>query len=143
MNWYIRSLLIGELIIGFGLALFLWVWGVLVTPALVMSSGVALFTGSIAEAFSLMGPLIAVIGGGFGLWGLYNLALKVLFPDRAVMAPHRLLLVGAVGSATLVLAVLLLELQGIEAIMVLGLPLWVAAHFLYMARKYVRKAFDR
>lgn len=124
-------LIVMELVLGFAFPVYMWVLGVIMSPFMLMG----LFIGG---EISLVVSLMAIMCGGFGLWGMLQLTVKVLSPNTRVASARRLVIYISLGYVALALAILLLgfELQGFIFIFVP--PLIISAQFLYMARRYLK-----
>lgn len=123
-------LLLFETFIGFCLPLYLWVFGVIMSPLLLLAL--------VAEgAFELVLPLIALVLGAFGVWGVLQLMIKVLRPDARVAAPGILLRYIACGLVALLLASVFIGPPPMSLVLMLAPPIVVSAHFLYLSRQYL------
>jgi len=122
--------LIIETIIGFCLPVYIWVLGLIMSPFLALG---IVTGGGVDMAVSLL----AVILGGIGLWGMLQLAVKVLEPHSQVTTPRRLLGFVACGFLAVSIAIMLLGFESTSFSVVFLPPILVAIHFLYLARKYL------
>lgn len=122
--------LIIEMVIGFGIPVYMWVFGVIMSPIIVLG----VFTGGGIE---MAAPLMAIVLGGVGAWGMLQLAVKVLDPSARITPPKRLLSYTSCGFGAVLLATMFLGFEPAVVGLILIPPLVVSAHFLYLARGYI------
>lgn len=122
--------LIIETIIGFGLPVYVWVLGLIMSPffALGFVTG-----GGVDMAISFL----AVVLGGTGLWGMLQLTVKVLEPHSRVTTPRKILGFVACGFLAVSIATVLLGFEASGFSLIFLPPVLVAMHFLYLAREYL------
>ena len=124
-----KILLLIELVIGFGLILYFWLLGLILSPVLVVN----IFSGDVGSLFSFS----AFVLGAFGLWGMLQLVMKILSHDTAVTAPARLKILLGCGYVAIFIAVFAFgAVASIESLAFL-LPVLVATHFVYLCRGYL------
>lgn len=128
-------LIVTELILGFALPAYMWVLGVIMSPFMF----VGLVTGG---EFSLVTSLVAVFCGGFGIWGVLQLTVKVVAPSARVAPPRRLVIYIFLGYVALALAISLLGFEPSGFTLIFVPPLAISAQLLFMARQYLRGAVN-
>ena len=127
-----KILLLLELLIGFGLLVYLWLLALTMSPILVVN----LIEGNISTA-----PLlIAFILGGFGLWGMLLLSMKVVSPTAEIGAPVRLKFLLICGYLAIFVAIAIFGFSSSGTVLFFVLPTAVATHFIFMGRKYLRES---
>jgi hypothetical protein len=123
--------LILELILAFCVPLFLWIIG------LVFSVGIVL--DFVALSHPVLAKIVgATVFGGMGLWGMVNLAIKVLFPTFSVIRPMKMWLYITFGFVAFALGIAASGLSQLGTILYIVAPsVAVAGHFIYLARDYL------
>jgi hypothetical protein len=124
-----KILLILELIVGFGLLLYFWLLGLIMSPLLAVN----LASGDIEALL----PLAAFILGGIGLWGMLQLSLRVISPTTTVSPPERLKKFLACGYVAIFIALGVFGVASNPETLIFILPLVVATHFIYISRGYL------
>lgn len=119
-----------ETVIGFGLPVYIWVLGLIMSPFLALG----FVTGG---GVDMAASFLVVVLGGFGLWGMLQLTVKVLEPHSRVTAPRRLLGFIACGFLAVSIATVLLGFEPSGFSLIFLPPVLVAVHFLYLAREYL------
>ncbi|MDO3386376.1 hypothetical protein QWI17_11055 [Gilvimarinus sp. SDUM040013] len=122
--------LIIETIIGFGLPIYMWVLGLIMSPFLFLGFVTG---GEIEMAVSVL----AVALGGIGLWGMLQLAVKVIEPHSRVTTPRRLTGFVVCGLLAVSIATVLLGFEPKGFSLIFLPPVLVTVHFLYLARGYL------
>lgn len=130
MNVIRKIALLIEIIIGFGLPVYIWILGLIMSPFLALGFVTG---GGVDMAVSLL----VVVLGGAGLWGMLQLTVKVLDPRSRVAAPRRLLGFIACGFLAVPVATVLLGFESLGFSLIFLPPVLVAVHFLYLARAYL------
>lgn len=123
------ALLILEFVIAFFAVTYLWILSVIVSPLTI----IALFTGA-DENFI---PLILTIAGGFGFWGIIQLAIKIISPKLPVTEPKRLKVFLCSGVASLVLGGYFFEVSSLSESLMFLVPILATLHFIYLGRSYL------
>lgn len=125
--------LIIEFIIGFGLPVYIWILGLIMSPFLAL--------GFVKDGeFDMAASLVTVVLGGVGLWGMLQLTVKVLEPHSRVTTPRKLLGFVACGLLTVSIATVLLGFEPKGFSLIFLPPILVTVHFLYLARGYFWKS---
>lgn len=124
-----KILLVFELIIGFGLLLNFWLLGLIMSPSLLVH-----LAGGDVEAFWVF---ITFILGTFGLWGMLQISLKVIFPDIKVSTPKRLKGLLLCGYVANFIALIFFGATFNILTLIFILSLLVATHFTYISRGYL------
>ena len=120
-----------EAIVCFGSLVLLLGMGLVALPAA--------FAGGAHSQFAWQ--LVTMLTLGFiGLWGLTQLVLKVVYPQRQVAAPQAIVITLLMGIASLLIFHQLMALSRAATTTLVVLPLLGSAHFLFLGRDYlVRK----
>ena len=125
--------LIIETIIGFGLPVYIWVFGLIMSPFLALG-----FVTGVGVDMAVY--LLVIVLGGIGLWGMLQLTVKVLEPQSRVTTPRRLLGFIACGFLAVSIITVLLGFDPTGFSLIFLPPVLVAVHFLYLAREYLWKS---
>jgi hypothetical protein len=130
MSVFRRIVILLEALVGFALPIYIWLLGVIVSPLFVAR----LIADGELEAGM---PLTALVAGGIGIWGMLQLAIKVMEPEANVAKAGRLRVYVAFGFAALVAAAFLIGFEPGWFGFIFLLPALVAAHFVFLARGYL------
>jgi len=81
---------------------------------------------------------VVLILGGLGIWGMLQLAAKVILGSSKVTSPSRLKKFLACGYiANMITLGLFPSIRFSKKSLMVGLSLVVATHFIYLGRKYL------
>lgn len=125
-----KALLLLEVMIGYSLAFYLWLLGVLFMPVLILG----IIERDVASV--LLGMTIAL--GGLGFWGVLKLIIKMLAPETEIPNAQRMkifLLSGYGAGAYLLLVQFGISSYPVNVIVLL--PLLVTVHLVYESRAYL------
>ncbi len=115
-----------ELIIGFTQIFFLWILALIFSP---VSLG-HVVTGRQSDHIVL---LLLVFLGGFGLWGICQLTIKLVVPSFRIKARRiKLFLIAGLSALSYCTTIL-----SIETAAMIILPAIVTVHFSYLGREYL------
>ena len=123
-----KIILLLETIACFGPITLLLILGVIGTPFVVLAS----VDQNQNWLFWLSVPL-----GLIGLYGAFQLIIKVLDPDINISSPKKLRLMLVSGILAIAIHLSFNYRVGLFYILIVLLPLFATAHFTYMARGYV------
>ena len=126
-DMWIRFIVVVELVIGFGIAFYMWVLGLIAFPFTL----IAMFSGAGIEALPLM---IAVVFGGFGLWGLMQLVIKLFDPKFGMAKPKLIWLYLVLGLIAFVIVIGYVKINLVYSFAIFGPPLLVTSHLVYLKR---------
>lgn len=119
-----------EALAGFALPVYIWLLGLIVSPLFVVQL--------VADGDFRAGvPLVAMIFGGVGLWGVLQLAVKVMEPEANVARGKRLRVYIAFGFISLGVAALFIGFEPGWFGFVFLPPALVAVHFVFLTRGYL------
>lgn len=135
MNILYKIALLIEAAVGFSVLIIYWIMGVIMSPVMVLRL-------LVNAEFEMAFPVLVIVLGGVGVWGMLQLMVKVLAPGVRVANPRRLLVYVCCGLlAVSVVAVF----SGFEDdfFLVFLPPVLVTIHFIYLARWYLRQALEK
>lgn len=128
-----KTALIIETIIGFGVPVFTWFLGISMSPFLILW---VVEVGGI----EMVAAVLAIVLGGIGLWGMLQLAVKVIEPHSRVATPRKLLSCVVCGLLAVSIATVIFDFGPEGSSLIFLPPVLVSAHFLFLARGYFWKS---
>lgn len=130
---WIRLLVVIELVIGYGVVFYMWVLGVIALP-------LVLFTMFLGAGFSALPLVLAVFFGGFALWGVMQLVMKIFDPAFNIADIIVIRFYLCLGLSAFAIIIEYVKFNLSYSFVIFGPPLFVTAHLIYLERRNVLKA---
>jgi hypothetical protein len=134
MKIIFKVVLLVEAMVGFSVLIYFWVLGLIMSPVMVLRL-------LVNAEFEMVFPVLAIVLGGVGLWGMLQLIVKVMAPGSRVAAPCRLLVYVVCGLLAVSVVAVFLRFDDNFFLIFLP-PVLVTIHFMYLVREYLPQAWD-